>query len=231
MKKLIICGLACLIAAPTAARADDWGTWNDYAFRLPVIKKRLSLKGSFQTRFRDNLDEFYYYHFYVGPEYKPLKWLMLSVQYANVQSGEPGDFHTEHRPMLFVTPRFSLAELGVEDNRLGPLTFQFENQLWWRIRNFAIHKQTWRYSIYPLITYPVLKTEKLTLSPYAGNNFFFNLDNNIGYNENRLYGGFTVRFFEKVVINLYYMRLAFRPGRGGDWAGSNVIGTGMLLDF
>ena len=233
MRKIFICGIAFFLGAPLAAGgADDWGTWNDYAFRVPIKKEKLYLKSSFQTRFRKDLDEFYYYHFYFGPEYKPLKWLMLSAQYANVNSGPPGDFRTEHRPMFFVTPSFSMADLGVDKNGyLGPLTLQLQNQLWWRIRPYAAHTQTWRYSIFPTLSYPVLKTEKLTISPYAGNDFYYDLTNNIGYNENRLYGGFRVRLFKKVVVNLFYMRRAFRPGRGGDWDGSHVVGTGLLLDF
>ena len=233
MRTLVICIVAFVLATPLAAMgADDWGTWNDYALRLSIIEEKLYLRGSFQTRFRDDLNEFFYYHFYFGPEYKPLKWLTLSAQYGNVTSGAPGDFHTEHRPMFFVTPSFSLADLGIDrEGPLGPLNLQLQNSLWWRIRPYAAHEQTWRYSIFPTLSYPILRTEKLVVSPYVGNDFYCDFTNGMTYDENRLYGGCRFRLFKKVVLNLFYMRRSLRPWSGGEWTGSHIIGTGLLLEF
>jgi hypothetical protein len=79
------------------------------------------------------------------------------------------------------------------------------------------------------VHYPVLKSEVLTVSPYAGNNFFFSLENGIGYDENRLYGGFTMKLCGHTTLDFYYMRLLSRSGSGGPWAGSNIIGTGITV--
>jgi hypothetical protein len=230
-KKIISYILLFLTGSATAWSHDDWGTWNNYAFRLPLIEKKLMMRGAFQTRFRNDLDEFYYYHFQIGPEYRPVRWLTLCFLYWNVESGAPGDFHTEHRPTYIAIPAFSLADLGMDKWRLGPLALSIQNQLWERIRHYYKHHQTWRYSVFPRLSYPAIKTESICISPYTGNDFYFSLENGIGYNENRLYGGITVKIAKHTVLDFYYMRRADRPGRGGDWAWSNIIGTGILVDF
>ena len=232
MKRVLLYGLALSLGLCSAAgAADDWQMWNTYNFRLPVIEKKLFLKGAFETRFRDDLDEFYRYQFEMGPDYKPFKWLTLSLYYRIIQEGDPGDFHTEHRIIPQVTPKFMLSDFGIDRYYLGPLTLSLQNRLEWRIRHYQSHVNTWRYRFYPKLSYPVFKTEKLTLSPYVGNAFYFDFTNGVGYNQNRLYCGLSFNLFKQVGLNLYYMRLAKRSGNGGDWTGSHVIGTGVGYDF
>ena len=232
MKRSLLFGLILSLALCSAAgAADDWQMWNKYQFKLPVIKNKLFLKGTFETRFRDDVDEFYRYHFYIGPYYKLYKWLTVGCEYGNIQSGDPGDFHTENRLMYYVTPKFSMSDLGVDKWLLGPLTLTLQNRVDWRIRYYTSHVNTWRYRIYPKFSYPVLKTEKLTISPYVGDAFYFDFTNGIGYNQNRIYGGLGFTLFKDVGLNLYYMRLTTRSGNGGDWTGSHIIGTGAAYDF
>ncbi len=232
MKRWILLGLALTFIVPSMTMAaDDWQMWNDYKFSLPLIEKKLFLKGTFTTRFRDDLDEFFRYHFYIGPDYKPFKWLTLGYHYGNIQSGNPGDFHTEHRFMHYVTPKFSFSDIGLDKYYLGPLTLTLQNRLEWRIRYHATYKNTWRYRIYPKISYPIYKTEKLTISPYTGNAFYFDFTNNIAFNQNRIYGGLSFNLFKHVGLDLYYMRMVSRSGSGGDWTGAHVIGTGVAYNF
>ena len=101
---LLSCSATALLAD------DDWQMWNDYAIKYPLIKNKVDMNGIFDTRFRNDMDEFFRYHFYVGPDYYPWKWLLLGFQYGNVeQKPAGGDFQTEHRFMWFVTPKFSLG--------------------------------------------------------------------------------------------------------------------------
>jgi hypothetical protein len=221
-----------LCAGSVAWGADDWQMWNTYSFKLPVIKKRVDLNGIFETRFRDDMNEFFRYHFYVGPDYYPFKWLTLGFQYGNVQQKPVGgDFQTEHRFMYFVTPKFTLADLGLKDSPLSDFRFNLQNRLEWRHRSFYAFTNTWRYRFYPKLSYPVFKSEKLDISPYVGDAFYFPLEDNIAFNENRLYGGLTFKLYKQLGLDFYYMRQATRSGRGGDWTGNNVIGTAVSYDF
>jgi len=232
MKRLAWCGaVLALCAASVGWGADDWRMWNTYSFKLPVIKKKVDLNGIFETRFRDDMDEFYHYHFYVGPDYYPWRWLILGMQYGNIQEGEPGEFNTEHRLMFFVTPKFKLADLGVDKFALGNLSLNLQNRLDLRIRYYKDHVYTWRYRFYPKLSYPVFKSEKLTISPYVANAFYFDLTNNIAFNQNRVYGGLSFQFSKHLSFDWYYMRLAERSGRGGNWTGSNVCGTAVAYNF
>jgi hypothetical protein len=232
MKKWFFCILAFVTAAATSVcSADDWQMWNKYNIGVPVIKDKLFIKGTFETRFRDDLDEFFRYHFYIGPDYKLYKWLTLGLRYGNIQSGDPGDFHTEHRLMQYVTPKFKLADLGVQKYYLGPLTLNLENRLDWRIRHDKEYVYTWRYRIYPKFSYPVYKTEKLTISPYVGNAFYFDFTDGIAYNQNRIYAGLSFKMLQHIGMGFYYMRLASRSGSGGPWTGAHVIGTQLGYDF
>lgn len=54
--------------------------WNKYAFKLPLVKKKADLNASFETRFREDIDEFYRYQFYMGPDYHLYPWLTLGWQ-------------------------------------------------------------------------------------------------------------------------------------------------------
>jgi len=231
MKRLVCGAMLALCAASVGWGADDWMMWNTYSFKLPVIKKKVDLNGIFETRFRDDMDEFFRYHFYVGPDYYPWKWLTLGIQYGNIQSGDPGDFKTEHRIMYFVTPKVKLSDFCLEKLPLGDLNLSVQNRLDQRIRFYADHTCTWRYRFYPKLSYPVFKRKKLEIAPYVGDAFYFDFTNNIAFNQNRVYSGLTFKLFEYLNLDFYYMRYAERSGRGGDWTCSNVVGTGVAYNF
>jgi len=229
---LACCMLGLLCAASSARAADDWQMWNDFALKVPLIKDKLDLNGIYDMRFRDDMDEFYRYHFYVGPDYYPYKWLTLGLQYGNVQQKPVDvDFQTEHRFMYFVTPKFTLGDVGLEKPVLKDLKFTLQNRLEWRIRHYAAFEDTWRYRFYPKISYPVYKGEKLDVSPYVGDAFYFPLDDGIYFNENRLYSGLVFKLYKHLSFDFYYMYDNTRPGRGGDWTGANVLGSMVTYEF
>lgn len=232
MKRAVITSLILAsVLCSAAPAADDWKLWNKYKINYSVIPKKLIMHGVFETRFREDVDEFYRYHFYVGPEYYLYKWLSVGAVYGNIQTGLPGDFHTEHRFMYFVTPKFTMKDLGIDGYGLGPLKLSVPNRVDWRIRHHRDHVMTWRYVITPKLSYPVIKTEKFTLSPYVANRWYFDLTDGIGYNQNRIYAGLAFKLYKHVGLDTYYMRLASRSGNGGDWTGSHVIGTGLAFNF
>lgn len=231
MSRLLWCVALSIALTSGAIAADDWNMWNKYSFKLPVIKKKLDLNGVFETRFREDMDELYRYNFYVGPDYHLYKWLTLGWQYGNVQEGEPGEFHTEHRFMHFVTPKFKLRDFGVDRYGLGDFSLNLENRLDWRIRQKATFQNTWRYRFYPKLSYPVYKRERLEVAPYVADAFYFDFTDGIGFNQNRIYGGLTFKLFKHLNLDMYYMRLATRKGAGGDWTGGHVIGTGVGYNF
>jgi hypothetical protein len=224
-RRVMIGAVAALCAATSAFAADDWRMWNTYSFKLPLVKNRVDLNASMDTRFRDDMDEFYRYHFYVGPDFLLNKFLTMGWQYGNIQEGDPGDFHTEHRFMHFLTPKFKLKDLGLKDSPLGDFSFNLQNRLDWRFRYFKEHKNTWQYRFYPKVSYPVYKGEKLEISPYVGDAFYFDLTNGIAFRQNRIYSGLAFKLFKHLTLEWYYMRLAERSGRGGPWDCSHVIGT------
>jgi hypothetical protein len=230
-KRFIFLLIFLALFASAVYAADDLSMWNKYSFKLSVIPKKLFLKGKFETRFRDDLDEFFRYHFYIGPDYKPWKWLTLGLQYGNIQSGDPGDFHTEHRLMYYATPKFKLAELGFDQWHLGSTTLTLQNRLDLRIRHNKDHVYTWRYRFYPKLSYPVYKTENLTFSPYVGDAFYFDFTDGIAFNQNRIYTGLSIGVAKHTTLDFYYMRLDSRSGSGGNWTGENVIGTGAHVDI
>ncbi len=233
MKRLAWLGaMLALCAASVGWAADDWQMWNDYAIKVPVIKNKVDMNGIFDTRFRNDMDEFYRYHFYVGPDYYPWKWLTLGFQYGNVQQKPVGgDFQTEHRFMWFVTPKFTLADLGLKDNPLGGFKFNIQNRLEWRHRDFYNLKNTWRYRLYPKVSYPVFKRDNLEISPYVGDAFYFPMERSIAFNENRLYNGLVFKLYKHLSLDFYYMNDNTRSGRGGDWTGANVLGSVVTYEF
>jgi hypothetical protein len=157
--------------------------------------------------------------------------LTVGLQYGNIQEGDPGDFHTEHRFMYFITPKFKLSDLGMERWKLGPTTVTLENRLDWRIRHYKPHVQTWRYRFKPELAYPVYNTEKLTVSPYVSDAFYFDFTDGIGFNQNRIYGGLKLALLKHIKLGFYYMRKLDRSGNGGPWTGTNVLGTSAGYDF
>lgn len=233
MKRLVWRGAALALCAASAAWAtDDWQMWNTYAFKLPVIEKKVDLNGIFESRFRNDMDEFYRYHFYVGPDYYPYKWLTLGIQYANIQQKpEGGDFETEHRIMYFVTPKAKLSDFCMKESRLGDFSLSVQNRLDQRIRFYADHTYTWRYRLYPKLSYPVYKGEKLEVAPYAADAFYFPFEDSISFNENRLYGGLGFKLRKWLGLDLYYMWRTTRSGRGGPWTGNDVVGTSVCYNF
>jgi len=223
---LLFCSATALLAD------DDWQMWNDYAIKYPLIKNKVDMNGIFDTRFRNDMDEFFRYHFYVGPDYYPWKWLTLGFQYGNVeQKPAGGDFQTEHRFMYFVTPKFTLGDLGIKNSFLSDFKFTLQNRLEWRYRYYYVFKNTWRYRFYPKISYPVFKSKYLEISPYVGDALYFPLEDSIAFNENRLYNGVVFKLCKHLSLDFYYMRQATRTGRGGDWTGNNVIGTIATYEF
>ncbi|HOE27055.1 MAG: DUF2490 domain-containing protein [Candidatus Aureabacteria bacterium] len=229
---IVIAGAAAILAVrATVCAGDDWKMWNKYAFKLPLVKKKADLNASFETRFREDIDEFYRYQFYMGPDYHLYPWLTLGWQYGNIQEGEPGEFRTEHRFMHFVTPRFKLRDLGIERHGLGDLACTLENRLDWRIRPHKAHRNSWQYRIYPKISYPIVKRERFQISPFVADAFYFDLADGIAYRQNRIYGGLSFKLLAHLNLDVYYMRLAERAGRGGDWDGGHVIGTGVSYAF
>lgn len=233
MRRRLGCSVLLLLcSASILSAADDWQMWNTYGFKLPVFKKKAALVGSMDTRFRDDMDEFFRYHFYIGPDYYPWKWLTLGIQYGNIQQKPVGgEFQTEHRIMYFVTPKFSLADVGVEKYGLGDFNLNLQNRLDQRIRHYADHTYTWRYRFYPKLSYPVYKNKYVTVSPYVADAFYFDFTDGIAFNTNRIYGGWNFKVFDHIGLDLYYMRLAERSGRGGPWTCSNVVGTGVNYEF
>lgn len=233
MRLNFACAVLCVFCACAAARAeDDWMLWNDFGVKVPLIKDKVDLNGSFDMRYRDDMNEFYRHHYYVGPDYYPWKWLTLGLQYGNVQQKpEGGDFQTEHRFMGFVTPKFKLGDIGLDKPVLKDLGLTLQNRLEWRYRHYAAHENTWRYRFFPKISYPIYKAENLTVSPYVGDAFYFPLENNISFNENRIYSGLVFKLYTHTSLDLFYMYDDTRKGRGGDWTGGNVIGSNVVYAF
>lgn len=63
---------------------DSWDMWNAYFVNVPLLEKEgLSWFTLFETRFRDDITDFYRYHFYLGPVYKT--WQVLTLyEHVNV---------------------------------------------------------------------------------------------------------------------------------------------------
>lgn len=233
MRLTIACGILCLLCASASAQEQgDWQMWNDFALKVPLIKDRLDLNGIYDMRFRDDVDEFYRYHFYVGPDYYPWKWLTLGLQYGNVQQKpEGGEFQTEHRFMYFVTPKFSLGDVGIDAPVAKDLKLTLQNRLEWRHRSYADFVDTWRYRFYPKVSYPIYKGGKLDVSPYVGDAFYFPLEDSIYFNENRIYSGLVFKLYKHLSLDFYYMYDVTRKGRGGDWNCANVLGSVATYEF
>ena len=231
MGKAILAGVAIGVGVTSAFGADDWGMRNEYSFRIPVFKDRLDLNASMHTRWRDDMDEFYRYGFYAGPDFHLGRHLAAGVRYGNIQEGEPGEFRTEHRLRQLLTPKFKLEDLGGGDSLLGAMSFALQNRLDLRIRRHADHENTWKYRFYPKVSYPVYKAEKIAISPYAGNAFYFDLTDGIAYNENKTYGGLSFRLFKQFTVDCYYMRSVERNGAGGPWTGRHWVGTAVNFEL
>ncbi len=228
MRTPLVCILLLLLSCATFARADEWRLWNSYDVKFPLIKDKIYWDTYLETRWGDDVSRLDNYRFYLGPEFKVNKWLDVATKYGIVEKWSD-EWNTEHRFMLYATPKCKLSYFGVDKFGLGDLSIKLGNRLAWRITHYADHTYTWRYRFFPTISYPLIKTEKLTLSPYVSNYFYFNLANGIEYQYNRTYAGVSLKLLKHVALKFYYMRLYTKSA--GEWIPSNVVGTSVGYAF
>ena len=209
------------------------GTWNAYSVNFPLLKKhKLYWYTRFETRFSEDITYFYRYQVYLGPEYTPLRYLYLSLKYGFIEeSFNNKPFQTENRLMLYITPQCKLADLDVNIWGLGKLKFEVENRFDFRIRAYKTDPYSWRYRVYPKISYPFHISKNLTLSPVVKQAFYFKLREGGFFSQGRTYGGVSAKIYRRLNVTLYYMRLIERPSPRGHWAGLNIIGTSIGYKF
>lgn len=153
----------------------------------------------------------------LGLVYKNLAdWLDISVDFKKEYERDgAGKFREENRPHLNLL--FKVNLLGIDaGNRLRVEYRARENEEdLFRLRNRVTVKL------------PV-KFTRLALQPYVAEEFFVNLEEN-NVNQNRLSAGFSSGLATNVNIRVYYMWKTSRIP--GGWEDTNVIGTGLFLNF
>ena len=211
--------LAFLVAATACFSAfayddGDWQFWNtDGVEYKPNDKTKLSLETEFY--FGDDMSDFYYWHVQPGASVKPAKWMEVGANYRYLEEKKKGEWMTENRPAVFVTPTATLAGFQFSDR----------NQLEYRSREDQ--DDTWRYRNKLRVIVP-LKFTKLEIQPYADEEIYVDIDEK-EFQQNRASAGLTSRPLKNLKADVYYMKKT--DWKSGDWIETNILGLGLRLSF
>lgn len=199
------------------AKTEHWGEYGV----LYNFNKNWLLMSDYQMRVRDDIQDYYWRRFEIGPGVRINNWLDVRVLYRNKSAEQtPGTWQAEKN--IFIDPTFKfyskgantfdlrtrvhskLGHVGREYLRIRPrLTHRFN--LGWRKCNCYIYNEWWlQYS---------------ALGP---------LDR---YNTNWLSAGFKWQICKNLDLTTYFQYRSDKLPATGKWDHDPVIGTSVMLNF
>lgn len=228
--------LVLLFCRPRVLIADSLDLWNAYTVDFPLLKNRtLSWSTLFETRFRDDISDFYRFQFYLGPVYDACENLSLSIRYGYIDEEKDETFQSENRFMLYLVPGLRLSDLGIEGWHLGGLSVRCEIRLDFRFRPSMDETFSWRFRLVPSASYPVRISRHVQLKPVVKQAVYMDFEDGLSRDpyvgQTRTVAGIAAEFHEHFRVSLSYIWLNQRSGPGEDWDGSNVIQTGLGYTF
>lgn len=191
---------------------DDWEFWPGNTLKVK-LSDRVSLNFLEEFRIKSDMSSFYAYVLYTGTYVKINEYVDVAAWYKFVESKGSSDWHASHRYDMDGILKYNLEGFKLSNRS------RFEH-------NFT--KDSWLYR-------DRIKTAReLTIfgwkfTPYIFNEFFFDLSNDDGYDENRASIGVSTPFIFYTELTAYYMSRAKKSD--DNWTNANVIGLSAGMSF
>ncbi len=214
---LIITGIVIFLFSRAYAYDDgDFQIWNTDVEEF-ALKKDLKLAFEQEFRWANNASEFYYQHYDAGLIYAINKSWSIGGGYRQIYSRTASaPWLSEADPYAFFT--YFLDFLG----------FKFDDRSRFEYQYFRNKEDTGRYRN-KLTIKPSWKLTKLEIQPFVSNEVFIMMGNGLGFNQNRLTGGFSFSPLKNLKAELYYMLLSSKTQ--SSWKDYNVLSTKLKLSF
>jgi len=233
--RLVLAALLMLLACSGGWATEPSEMWNTYSVDFPLLKDRsVYWETLFETRFNDDMSHLFHYQFYIGPMWKCSKYLDLGIKYGYIEEEKAGEFELENRMMLYIRPRCRLSDLGVT-TWPGKISLTLENRVDFQWRSSMDPCFSWRFRVYPSVSYPVYESEELTITPYLRQAVYFQfadgLSEDIYVSQLRTYAGVSLLIYQHTTISVYYMWHESRSKPDAEWKGCNILGTTIGYRF
>lgn len=164
-----------------------------------------------ETRFGDDVSEFYYAFVQALVSYSVYPWLSIAPGYRQIYKRSPlssSHFRPEYSPMMDVSFKTHIKDFElVNRNRVQYLIFH-SNHYPWVYRNLTRLKSPWKWT-------------RFAITPYVEDELFFR--EGVGFQENRATIGFLKKFSNSVSLDLFYIARLIKVSN--DWNYNNVIGV------
>jgi len=215
---LVIILLFYFVALAQAYDDGDFQIWNTDVEEI-TLKKDLKLVFEQEFRWGNNASEFYYQHYDAGLTYALDKAWLVGAGYRQIyqRSNTNTSWQGESAPYALVTYFGEFAGFKFDDrNRLEYQYYSYQNDTG-RYRNKFTVKAPWKFT-------------KLEIQPFVSEEIFIMIGNSQGFNQNRLFGGFSVSPMKNLKAEIYYMLLSSKSS-AGVWKDYNVLGTKLKVSF
>ncbi|MFH1070588.1 MAG: DUF2490 domain-containing protein [Candidatus Glassbacteria bacterium] len=214
---LVSLTLSILPSSLPAGKTEHWGEYG-LQYNINTIWHIMT---DYQMRVRDDIQDYYWWRYEIGPGVRIGKWLDLRVLYRyKPQESSPGKWQVEKN--IFIDPTFKLytqdsnsfdlrtrvhaklGNVGREYIRIRPrLTHRFN--IGWRKCNWYVYNEFWM--------------QVSALGPRDR------------YNTNWFNTGFKWQLFKNIDLSTYFQYRSDKLPATGKWDHDPVIGTSVMLNF
>lgn len=198
-----------------ASKNKDFQYWSTGSASIN-LNKTWKVKFEEQFKLGNDAGNLFYHHSDLGFTHKNfIDGIDLGFNFKKVyEKDSKGKWRHENRPHLNLTIKGQLLNLDIS------------NRCRLEYRDREKKKDVWRYRNKFTIQFPEFKEPKLR--PYIAEEPFVELTEK-GYNQNRLYAGFSFDLSENIKGDLHYLWQSKRSE--GGWDNINIIGTSLKLSF
>ena len=210
-----------LLPVERAAAKDDWEWW----IETPVtVKITPEVKGEIigLFRFKNDMEDFYYRSFIVGPYYSFTPWLEAGAQY----------WYKESRKSLqddWVDASIAVARLNFKFSPDSWITLKENNRLEF---DFSIDRFTLR--LKPIAEFPLNWMSLSAVKLFIDNEFFLTFDyadDRDTFSENRATVGAEVKIMGPVSLIAGYRNRGVKSASDDSWSFTNILLTQLKLSF
>jgi len=211
LKLYIVCAVVFCCTGLSWA-GDDWEFWPGNTAKVK-LDDRTSINFIEEFRIKDDMSSFYTYVLYAGAYVKINEYADTAVWYKFVESKSDSDWHASHRYDVDGILKYNLEGFKLSNRS------RFEHNL---------TKSSWLYRdrVKAAREFEVFGWK---FTPYIFNEFFFDLSDDEGYDENRASAGVSTDFILNTKLTAYYMSRAKKSG--DKWKNANVIGVSAGMNF
>jgi hypothetical protein len=214
---VLLCASVSVLCAFSCSAFDDgdfqyWST-NSVSWR---IQKDWYADLEEELRLGDDGGHLYYQHSDLGVRYSGLApWLELGANYRQVFEKKNSDWKQENRPHINVSVKAEVLHWAVSNRSRMEYRNREDADDFWRYTNKSTVKFPWKWSV-------------CAVQPYVAEELYVDFDQK-EYNENRLYGGFSLKIYKNLSGEIFY--LWRRTKKSGEWSEANILGSKLKFSF